>query len=51
MEYLQCHPEGADMKALERVVSMRVVEVIRVVGPLMASHMVRSSYPRFFAVE
>ena len=50
MEYLQSHPEGADMKTLERVVDMRVVEVIRVVGPLMASHKIRSTYPLFFAV-
>ena len=51
MEYLRSHAEGTDMKTLERVVDMRVVEVIRVVGPLMASHKIRSSYPRFFAVE
>ena len=51
MGYLQGHAEGADMATLRGVVKMGVHQTIQVIGPLMDAGKIRSSHPRFFAVE
>ena len=50
MEYLQSHPEGADMATLRKVVSLTVRGTILVIGPLMDDRKIRSSHPLFFYV-
>ena len=50
MEYLQNHPEGADMTTLRSVIKMRVHDAIQVIGPLMDARKILSRHPRFFAV-
>ena len=51
MEYLQSHPEGVEIRTLGTLVDLSVHEVIQVMGPLMDSHKITWSLPRFFAVE